>query len=65
MEGIEDGLVLSATTEQLQEFVLQRLDEYFSFKEDEFLRRVSRPEGGESKVDGAESAGEKDHERKQ
>ena len=43
------SLVLSATTEQLQAFVLQHLDDYFSFEEDEFLRRVSPPPEGEGK----------------
>ena len=56
MEVIKDGLVLSATTEQLQEFVLQHLDKYFSFEEDEFLRRVSPAQGEGSKKVEPESA---------
>ena len=51
------SLVLSATTEQLQEFVLQHLDDYFSFKQDEFMRRVSPPQEEGSQKGDPESAG--------
>ena len=63
--GLPASDIVDGSKKKLRKHFIDTADEYFSFEEDDFLRRVSPPEGGKSKIDGTESAGGKDHERKQ